>query len=208
MQNTMEKMTKTEETITRKCGECGKAMHGRRENYHYTECGLQTVNLKNILVFHCECGAITARIPAMAALHRAITFSLITKGSLLSGEEVRFLRKMAGLTGMELAKALGVHKATLSKWETDKRNITKNSDGSLRLICFVGMVQNLLQQKDMVPKFAEEIKQLSAVDIKNVLREIREVLEGSKDIRIDPEQLPLFEESKPNTSALAVATIQ
>jgi len=192
-------MTKKND-ITRRCGECGKAMVGRIENYHYTECGLQTVTLKNILVFHCECGAIIARIPAMAGLHRAITLSLICKDSLLAGEEVRFLRKMAGLTGVELSNALGIHKATLSKWETGTRGITKNSDGSLRLICFVGMVQNLIQQKDIVPKVAEEIRKLSAVNINKLLREIREVLEGPKDIRIDPEQLALFGEERPVTS--------
>lgn len=201
-------MTKPEEeAITRRCSDCGRDVVGRRENYRYAECGLQTVVLKNTLVFHCECGSISARIPAMAGLHRAITLSLIYKDSLLSGEEVRFLRKMAGLTGVELAKSLGVHKGTLSNWETNKRHITKNSDGALRLICFVGLVQNLLQQKDIVPQLAEEIRRLSLVDIKNVLRKIREVLEGPKDVRIDPEQLPLYGESHQSLTP-EVSTVQ
>jgi len=51
-----------------------------------------------------------------------------------------------------------------------------------------------------VPKVAEEIRKLSAVNINKLLREIREVLEGPKDIRIDPEQLALFGEERPVTS--------
>lgn len=180
--------------ITRRCGECGNpGMVGTRENYNYTESGLRSVILKHILVFHCaECGAIAARIPAMAMLHRSIALSLITKDSLLLGEEIRFLRKMTGLTGVELSSALGVHKATLSKWETDKRNITKNSDASLRLLCFAGMLQNLFGQKDLVPRMKDDLKKFSEIDIKHLLQAIRDELIGPKKIRIDPDELALF----------------
>ena len=185
---TMTPMKVKDGISTQKCGRCGHVMEGHRENYHYTECGLQSVYLKNILVFHCRCGEIIARIPNMAWLHRAITFCLIKKETLLSGEEIKFLRKMAGLNGVELAKALGVHKATLSKWENQARNITKNSDAALRLICFAGMIQNLAQQTDLVPQIAQQLKQLTAFDIKQALQEIKAHLEGPKDIRIDPDE--------------------
>jgi transcriptional regulator with XRE-family HTH domain len=176
----------------RKCEECGGIMEGRRENYHYTECGLQSVRLKNILVFHCGCGAMTARIPFAAWLHRAILFDLIQKKSLLSGEEIKFLRKMAGLNGVELSEALGIHKTTLSKWENNARRITKNSDAALRLMCFIGMIQHVLQQKDLIPKVKEAVKQLSSMDINHILQMIKETMEGSKNIKLDPEALPLL----------------
>lgn len=196
---------KDTKTVSRKCEECGELMEGRRENYHYTECGLQSVVLKNILVFHCSCGAITARIPSIAWLHRAILLSLIQKESLLSGEEIKFLRKMAGLNGVGLAEALGLHKTTLSKWENNARRITKNSDAALRLMCFAGMMQQLLQQKDLIPQFSEAIKQLLHVDIKHILQMIKETVEGSKKIRLDPDALPLLgfpEENVAGTPAI------
>lgn len=186
------KMKPEKEMLTRKCEDCGRVMEGRRENYHYTECGLPSVFLKHIPVFHCECGAIVARIPAVAKLHRAILFNLIKKDSLLSGDEIRFFRKMAALSGSELAQALGVHKATISKWENGKRQITKASDGALRLLCYVGMVQKLTQEKEQFPEFAEAIRQLSFIDINHLLQKVRETLEGPKDIKIDPEELALF----------------
>lgn len=199
---TMTPTKNKEGIITRKCGECGRVMEGRRENYHYTECGLQSVVLRNILVFHCDCGAIIARIPAMAWLHRAITLSLISKESLLSSEEIRFLRKMAGLNGVELAKALGAHKTTLSKWENNTRKIPKNSDAALRLICFAGIMQTLLQQKDLVPQIANELKQLTAFDIKQALQEIKGKLEGPKDIRIDPESMMEGQQLQPISNSV------
>jgi len=189
--------TKDKGLIARRCAECGKQMVGMRENYNYTESGLRSVVLKHILVFHCECGAIAARIPAMAMLHRAIALSLITKDSLLSGEEVRFLRKMTGLTGVEMANTLGVHKATVSKWEMDKRNITKKSDASLRLLCFAGILQNLLGQKDLIPQMKEDMKKFSEIDIKHLLQSIRDELIGPRKIRIDPEELALLGVEEP-----------
>lgn len=200
-----EKKTKKEEAV-RKCEDCGKEMHGYRENYHYTECGLQSVMLKNILVFHCDCGAISARIPAIAWLHRAIVFDLIQKKTLLSAEEIKFLRKMAGLNGVELADALGVHKTTLSKWENGKRTITKNSDGALRLLCFVGMLQELVQQKDLLPQFKQAIKQLTSMEITRILQAIKDVLEGPKNIKLDPEELPLL--GYPQESSARIPAVQ
>ncbi len=203
-------MTETKEgrrdvTVTRKCPECGGTMEGHRQNYHYTECGLQSVMLKNIVVFHCKCGAMTARIPAISWLHRNILVDLIKKETLLSGEEIKYLRKMASLTGVELAEALGVHKTTLSKWENNVRPITKNSDGTLRLICFVGMMQQILQEKDLLPRFKQAVKQVTSMDITHILQMVKRELKGPKNIRIDPEELTLLgfpEESTAKTYAV------
>src|SRR4051812_5661564 len=102
---------KEKQSKVRKCYECGGKMEGHVGNYKYTECGLDSVNLVNVLVFNCsnhQCGAIAAEIPAMSELHRAIMFQVIQKETLLSGEEIRFLRKMAGLSGVELSELLGL----------------------------------------------------------------------------------------------------
>lgn len=45
-------------------------------------------------------------------------------GSKFIGENIRQLRKDAGLTCRELADDLDLHHATISKWETGKRDIT------------------------------------------------------------------------------------
>lgn len=179
-----------------KCHECGGDMRGRVGSYKYDECGLSTVKLTNITIYECECGAIVPEIPAMAALHRKIAFSLICKHSLLVGEEIRFLRKMANLTGVELARLLGTHKTNLSKWENDTRRITKKTDSTLRLLCFAGMLQQLIKEQGVdLPRIADTVKQLSEVDIKKILQRVNDELTGPERVTINPEELAKFSDS-------------
>lgn len=175
-------------------------MRSRIGSYKYDECGLTTVKLVNITIHECECGAMVPEIPAMAALHRKIAFALISKHSLLVGEEIRFLRKMAGLSGVELAGLLGVHKTNLSKWENDSRRITKKTDSTLRLLCFAGMLQQLIKEQGQgvdLPRIADAIKQLSEVDIKQILQRVRDEFIGPKKVTINPEELAKFSDSEP-----------
>ena len=94
---------KTEMTASRKCYECGEIMVPRTGAYHYIECGLSKVSLLNITIFECKCGSLVPEIPAIAQLHRRIAVDLIRKNTLLIGEEIKFLRKMAGLNAVALA---------------------------------------------------------------------------------------------------------
>jgi putative zinc finger/helix-turn-helix YgiT family protein len=179
--------------VHRKCYDCGEVMEGRRGNYKYTECGLD-VSLVGIIVFQCKCGAIVPEIPAIAHLHRQIVFSLLKKDTLLSGSEIRFLRKMAGLSGVELAQLLGIHKTSLSKWENGSREITKKTDATLRLLCFTAVIQELAKQDLGLPEIAEAVKQLSAVDIQAMLRKVEDRLTGPMKVTINPEHLAQFGE--------------
>jgi putative zinc finger/helix-turn-helix YgiT family protein len=188
----MEMEATEESAVTRKCYECNGTMEGRRGNYKYTECGLDSVTLVGALVFQCKCGAIVPEINAISDLHRRIVFSLIKKDTLLSGSEIKFLRKMAGLSGVELAQLLGVHKTSLSKWENESRQITKKTDATLRLMCFTGMLQELAKQDLNLPKIAEGVKALSAVDIYAILRKVEDRLTGPKKVTINPEHLAQF----------------
>lgn len=182
--------------LTRTCLDCGGSMRGVRGNYRYTECGLDSVNLVGILVYHCKCGAIMPQIPAMGDLHRMIAFSLIEKESLLAGSEIRFLRKIAGLNGVEMSQLLGTHKTSLSKWENGKLAISKKTDATLRLLCFTAMLQQLFKRQDeskeLMPRLADALRQLSDVDINAILRKVRDVATGPKKVIIDPEQLAKF----------------
>ena len=178
-------------TIQRKCRTCGSIMRVAKENYHYTECGLNSVYLKNILVFHCACGAVVPEIPSIASLHREIVLCVLKKTSLLSGEEIRFLRKMAGFNAVELARFMGVHPVTVSKWETGTSNIGASNDRVLRLICFTGMLQQLFEQKDdrFLGTLAERAKKFASINVRMLLERIEEKSEGPKTVTIDPSLL-------------------
>ena len=183
---------KTAGVSTRKCYECDGVMRGQYENYRYSECGLGDVILSNVLVFHCSCGAIVPEIPLVSNLHRAIVLDLITKDSLLTGDEIRFLRKMSDMSAKELAGVMGITAIHLSKLENGHKPVGKNSDRLLRLLCFVGILQRDMSEEGLVAKVAAEAKMVPSLNIKSVLRKIREEHSKPKHIRIDPAHLSQF----------------
>jgi transcriptional regulator with XRE-family HTH domain len=59
-------------------------------------------------------------IPNVAQLHGLIAEKLLLKNGLLTGQEIRFLRKNAGLSGKDFARYIEVHPAHLSRVENGK----------------------------------------------------------------------------------------
>lgn len=179
-------------TVTRKCYECGRLMEGRRENYPYTEVGLKSVTLTNVLVFHCKCGAIVAELPAAGQLHFVIALDLLRKDTILSGEEARYLRKWVGYSATELSKTTGYSKSMISKWENERKKITKESDRLLRLVIFAKMLENVAGEpisvdgKALSNKIAEVGRLVKSLNLAEFLRTVANRHEGSKLLRIDP----------------------
>lgn len=129
---------------TERCYSCGGAMEGRVENYKYLECGLKSVTLEKVLVFHCaKCGATVPEISNANELHGLIGLAVLTKKSLLTGEEVRFLRKLCGYSVNDLAKRVGTSKFVISRWENHNM-LGKESDRIIRLICVHKMTKDCL----------------------------------------------------------------
>jgi|SRR5579862_4022207 len=109
------------------CDLCGAEMIERLATpdspYPYTMSGLKSVFLVNIPIKKCSnpaCSAESVVIPRIAALHRSITEFLLQKPFLLSGNEIRFLRKEAGIAGKSLAAKLDVTPEYLSRVENGK----------------------------------------------------------------------------------------
>src|SRR5271163_702406 len=121
------------------CDLCGTEMTERlatsNSPYPYTISGLKNVFLVNIPIKKCSnpaCLAESVVIPRIAALHRLITESLLTKPFLLSGNEIRFLRKEAGIAAKSLAAKLNVTPEHLSRVEngkSGKRKLRKEAFG-------------------------------------------------------------------------------
>jgi transcriptional regulator with XRE-family HTH domain len=167
-------------------------MIGRRENYPYTEVGLKSVTLTNVPVYHCKCGAIVAELPAVGQLHFLIAFDLFRKKTILSGEEVRYLRKWVGYSATELAEATGYSKTIISRWENEKKKVAKESDRLLRLVIFAKMLENSVGEKISVEgkslpyKIAEVARLVKTLNLAEFLHKIENKNEGSMPIRIDP----------------------
>ena len=140
------------------CPVCNSETVCTQDTHKYTECGLDNVVLKGIDVCKCSCGEKFVSIPAMPQLHRLIAINLINKKSLLSGQEIRFLRKNMGLTATKLSKIIGVDNATISRWETGNQPITKPHDHLIRLVYsnIKGMPEDKI--KHLIEEDFEEIE--------------------------------------------------
>jgi putative zinc finger/helix-turn-helix YgiT family protein len=174
----------------RPCVDCGASATGRLQEYQYTECGLSSVKLLNVMVYRCHaCGSTFPEIPAIERLHLMIAVSLLQKEALLSGEEVRFLRKVAGLTQSELAEIMGVHKTTPTGWETESEPIGKENDRVLRSCCFYGMMTQILTADDPIGAIRASSAAIKAFDIREAFKRIKDGLTGPKCVRVgnDPE---------------------
>lgn len=135
------------ENFKTKCYECGEMMEGRKSEYKYTECGLSSVLLKDILVYHCpKCNAVVPEIPAAGVLHRVIALRIITKRNLLSGEEIRFLRKLCGYSVNDLAEILGSTKHLISRIE--KSGCGKENDRVIRLLVLRKFILEISRQPE------------------------------------------------------------
>ena len=117
------------------CPSCGGEMTTTRETYHYTDSGLSNIDLHDTEIRRCpSCGEEEVIIPAAESLHRSIAQQLAAKRGKLAPEEIRFLRKQLGFSGVDLAAHMGVAPETVSRWENGGQEIGPVADRLLRLL--------------------------------------------------------------------------
>lgn len=162
---------------TARCYECGKAMEGKKGEYKYVESGLNSVFLKDILVFRCtNCSAVVPEIPAAGKLHWVIARRLLSKKTLLAGSELRFLRKLCGYSVDEFSEIMGSTRDVVYRWESKnahgKGAHGKGTDRTVRLLVFNNFLAKLLSndQPKLMPKNVTA-EQLQA-EVQKALKEI------------------------------------
>jgi len=139
-----------------KCKACrGGELVVSRETRKAPEFGLTNFVLVNVEVRRCpKCGEELVVIPRLSQLLVTLTTAVARKPARLTGEEIRFLRKRLDMTGDELGAAMGVDKATVSRWETNTQPIGPQADRLLRL-----MVMRELSPTDLAHVATEEPRQ-------------------------------------------------
>jgi putative zinc finger/helix-turn-helix YgiT family protein len=117
------------------CLQCGAKVRSRRENVRYDMCGLPGVTLQGVEVRRCAaCGEFEIAIPRIEDLHRALARSVIEKRARLTGQEIRFLRKVLGWSGADFAAHMGTTPETVSRWEQEAVRMGVIADRLLRLM--------------------------------------------------------------------------
>lgn len=119
------------------CLECGGPTKTRREkHYRYVECGLPNVVIEDsVRRTTCErCGEMYTSIPAIEQMHGQIAAAVIRKRGRLAAEEIRFLRKWLGWSGVDFAKRTGTKPETVSRWENGRTLMGPQADRLLRVL--------------------------------------------------------------------------
>ncbi len=108
-----------------KCELCNSEMEVRmatlEKPYRYDLSGLDNVLLAGIEVKECsKCDVRVPVIPKVPELHKVIANHLVFKQKLLTGKEIKFLRKNVGIAANRLAALLEIDPAHLSRVESGK----------------------------------------------------------------------------------------
>ena len=102
-------------------------------NYKYKACGLDNVVLLGVSVMRCEdCGEEYYNFGDIEKLHKKIAEILLTKSDLLTGKEIRFLRKNLGYSGAMFAHLIGYSHESLSRIENRAQKLTESFDRLVR----------------------------------------------------------------------------
>jgi putative transcriptional regulator len=119
-----------------KCWKCDTKLKVIKDKpYHYTECGLDNIYLHGIIQYECsKCRERGAEIPKINELHLLIGGDVVCQKALLTGDEVRFLRKELGMKSKDMAFALSIKPETYSRWENTKKVVSPCHDKNLRLL--------------------------------------------------------------------------
>lgn len=100
--------------------------------YHYKECGLSNVHLKNGYTLETIDGEEYLSIDDLDGLHIAIAIQLVEKSQALTGDEFKFLRQHFNHSRRVLGELLGVDQQTIGRWEKGETSIPKNVDATMR----------------------------------------------------------------------------
>jgi putative zinc finger/helix-turn-helix YgiT family protein len=102
--------------------------------YHFIDSGLPNVYLAGVKYWVCaKCDQQAAEIPAALKLLAAIAESLVRKPGLLTGDEIRFLRKELGKKASDFALLINKTPEHFSKLENNQLPLTEDTDKLVRL---------------------------------------------------------------------------
>jgi len=103
--------------------------------YHYVESGLPNVYLLNGYREVATAEGVGIAIEDVEGLHWAIAENLVERESALTGDAVRFIRKLLELTQIKLGAFLGVEDQTVRNWErAGGEPVPTQADRGVRLV--------------------------------------------------------------------------
>lgn len=120
-----------------KCSMCenNKSLKKCTITVKYKESGLDNITLVGIDSYQCDkCGEGYYNYGNLEKLHTVISNILLKKADLLTGKEIRFLRKHLGYSGSTFAQLIGYSHETISRIETGAQSVTEAFDRLIRFL--------------------------------------------------------------------------
>jgi len=110
--------------------------HGEKDKtpLHYTDCGLDNVYLISGYEIENTPYGEGLSIKNLDQLHLAIGCNLSSQKKVLSGKELRFLRKQMNLTQSDLGQFLGLSSQQVARWEKGESEISGPADLLVRAL--------------------------------------------------------------------------
>ena len=134
------------------------------ELYHYTECGLDYVYLKNGFKFIETNYGKGVSIAGQIELHKIIGVNVTKLPRKLKGQEIRFLRIELDLSQKALGQILGVTDQTVARWEKNQIEIPKSDDLVLR-----SLYRETMEKKgkitDLIEQFSTGQSDITAIEL-------------------------------------------
>lgn len=131
----------------------------KNESYHYKECGLSNIYLKNGFTITDSPRGEMVSISDIKGLHAAIGEDIASQPDELNGAEIRYLRKEMDLSQRALAEILSVKEITVRKWECGGSNI---NTPTAKLLClyYLSFLYGSAAIHDYIEKVNQRDKQL------------------------------------------------
>lgn len=151
---------------SRRCFECNAALTLERATIEYPESGLDHVRLFNVPVWRCANGHEDVELPAVDELHDLLADMVVRKRGLLSGKEVRFLRKRLELSGRQFSRLIGLTPEHLSMIEHRQAPLRRRVDLLVRLVSALALAEKRKTPPpaDLMP-ILEQLESMSERDL-------------------------------------------
>jgi DNA-binding transcriptional regulator YiaG len=125
-----------------------------KDPLHYTACGLDDVYLLSGYEVEKTSEGEGISIKKLELLHKAIGCSLVKEKKVLSGKELRFLRKQMDLSQAELGALVGLTSQQVARWEKGESEISGAADVVLRLL-YIEHAGGAINMRDLVERLNE-----------------------------------------------------
>lgn len=120
----------------------------------YRACGLDNVYLRSGYTREDIDGEIYTSVKDADELHKAIALHLLLRRKVLSGPEIRYLRKYMELTQAHLSDFLSVSDQTIARYEKEQTPLEGPGDRLLRLLV-LGKITGALVPADVIDQIRQ-----------------------------------------------------